>query len=146
MTHPSLHPLARPRLAALAALLTAWLLAPGEARAGCSARHAADGPAAQGRRPGRLDVLAAAGGLAIADDSAPTPAPRPAPCSGAFCSGSPAAPDSANPAAPPGGEGWAATSERLTPTPPAPLDRRGEGPRAAPVDRGPSIFHPPRPA
>lgn len=76
--------------------------------------------------------------------SHPMPPRAPAPCSGAFCSGNPAAPASAAPSlAGIGGEEWAISSRLDVATDRGSLLFAATGTPLRPVDRAEAIFHPP---
>ncbi|MGE3817971.1 MAG: hypothetical protein AB7I30_00910 [Isosphaeraceae bacterium] len=135
-------PLARLRFSVLLALLTLGLLSPSVARAGCF-NHYVTYRTLQADATARLEALSV--DRTAADASRDAPNPRKAPCTGAFCSGNPATPVSANPS----------IAQRL-PDPgvipgfaPA-LTRSGgftfspEAVSPRPIDRSLAIFHPPR--
>ena len=127
--------------AALALLACGWF-APASAQAkGCALREYMDAVEAH------FDDLVAAGAIAETPGRPiPVPGDRPMPCSGAFCSGKPAAPPMPAPSATSRAPQWGCLTER----PPLPTSEplldpsRDDG--ARPVRRPLSIFHPPRPA
>ena len=142
-----MHPLAAPVRPArswagafltLAALLA---LAPGVAEAGC-------GSHARSARLLGLDGLIDEGSLPESTPVGPIgprPGKAPPPCSGAFCSGSPAAPSpSTSTPAPPVGL-WAILTGPPASVVRGSLPRPLDEPSRRPSGRGPSVFHPPRP-
>ncbi len=131
-----------PRVAALFALLTAGMLWPQTVRAGCSAHYVKDRLNTPGRLY-RVDLLNLGG--AVPAPSGRAPLDRPAPCSGAFCSGNPAIPVPAVPSIP------SLTHRELAIPDSLRLAANGESFRRLlaheplrPVVFPCSIFHPPR--
>ncbi len=124
-------------------LLLMFLCAPAPAaRAGCSALYLTSRTQAAAETSA-LDPLILSGSVLPSHDE--TPPSRPTPCSGALCSGNPAAPLSTVPPIMPEGDGdWA-----ISPCPPVLADpgsiaRPAGDARLVPVDHPSSIFHPPR--
>lgn len=130
---------------ALMVLLAGGLIAPRGARAGCIHPHARHG--SQAGPSAHFEWLGLTGALAPTTEAPPPEDPRrPAPCSGAFCSGSPAGPPIPHAAGTFPEMRWAMNEP--------PFAIAGPSPSAAPDDAaGPRavrlafpIFHPPRPA
>jgi hypothetical protein len=125
----------------LLALLTVGALLPEEARAGCTAHYLTGrstvAPALQ------LDSLITSGALATSPNGMPLP--RPAPCTGALCSGYPAQPFSTVPSLPAGSAGqWALPSLLVSQNHSDSFQRLPSNPDLSPVHQSSSIFHPPR--
>src|SRR4051812_3305649 len=107
MRHPAQRQLAKASLGVLLALLGSGLCSPTAARAGGSAYYVKTHSPTAGASA-QLTLLAIADMLPA--PAGEVPRPKPAPCSGALCSGSPATPFSTIPLAPPPGAGqWALT-------------------------------------
>ena len=128
---------------ALLALLASGTVLPSSARAGCGSfaamvrhrsPHDADG----------LELLRVAASSAPRDDASDH---RPAPCTGALCSGNPAPPLTAEPPVPPptGGE-WALAPAVRSSSGPGSFLATDADARLEAVTRPGSIFHPPRPS
>lgn len=132
--------------AALLALAALAVIAPTPAQAGCKGHAVAltPGPGFAG-----LDELWNAGALADLDQPGPTwpiPIDAPAPCSGAFCSGSPAVPVAPSVAPIEDLGSWAILIDRPDAcelsSQPLPFDES----QLLPSSAGLSVFHPPRSA
>jgi hypothetical protein len=136
--------LVRPLADALLVLLAWALVAPSNARAGCS--QPGNGPAGRDHLAGFLDPLIVAGSEAPGAPASPAATPaRPRPCSGPSCSAPTAPPAAPSVAVTRSVELWACLRAVPVPAeprpsvfPPLPCDLR-------PVRRGASVFHPPRP-
>lgn len=134
--------LATPRLGVVLLLLGFGCASASTARAGCLAHYLTVGNASDDVTA-RLELLGLAGALPV-DPELPAPG-RPAPCTGAFCSGDPATPASPTTSVPPPGSGeWAALPE------PVPLSGPGSNvfppvhDGLLPIGDPAPIFHPPR--
>ncbi len=148
LEHVSMNPEAnptrwiRPWGATLVALAALVALAPTSALAGCL------GHAVSGSRPApasRLEGLAEIDALGTpAPDLPHEPDDAPAPCTGAFCSGSPATPSptTSAPIPPPGL--WAILPEGPAPEVQGSLPYPFDDPSRLPSSRDLSVFHPPR--
>ncbi|WP_148592075.1 hypothetical protein [Aquisphaera giovannonii] len=129
------------RLGATLSLLLLLCAASPPARAGCSARYLTMPPRAAG--PALLDRLSTADAAPPAHgERSPS---RPSPCSGAFCSGSPATPPTTLPSVMTEGESYRAITACTSVLPdPGSILRRADDARLAPIHEPDSIFHPPR--
>jgi hypothetical protein len=133
---------ARLRLGAILSLLMLLCAAAPSARAGCSAAHL--GPRAQAAAEAYGLAPLFLGGSATPDQDE-TPPSRPAPCSGALCSGNPGVPPSTAPLTVVGvGSDWAVALSTPVLAAPGSIVRAREDARLAPVNQPSSIFHPPR--
>jgi hypothetical protein len=131
-----------PWFGVLLALLTVEVLSPSVARAGCSAHYVKyrSQPGDSTATPERLDL---AGVLPPSQEEAPRE--RPAPCSGALCSGNPATPfSSIPPVTPPGFGQWAIPAFAVALADPGAFPYPPVEANLRPVDHSCSVFHPPR--
>lgn len=141
MSRSVLRLLAGPRFGALLAFLTAGILLPSAARAACSSTNhlKARSPAADTAIG--VDLLRSVGAFSGAEQE--VPGRRPAPCSGAFCSGNPAPLQSPIPTITTTVQDWALPGSRII------LQDLRSYPFSAadeirrPDERSRSIFHPP---
>ena len=129
-------------IGALSMLLIVMTVLPSTARAGCTNHHVTSRSHAPGGMP-LLIRLGTAGALSAPSGEAPLE--RPAPCTGAFCSGNPAPPLPTIPPVPPrSGEQWAISLiTRVTPGLGAFACTPGDA-SLQPLFDPSSIFHPPR--
>jgi hypothetical protein len=129
---------------ALLTLLAAGLLLPSSARAGCINPHVTSrshGP----HGISDLIPLGRSGGMSI--PMGDMPLDRPAPCSGALCSGNPAVPISTiPPVSPRFGDEWAISILAIVSPGPGTFVGKSRGGRLHSVDDPTSVFHPPRAA
>lgn len=124
----------------LAALLAAWLVAPGGAWAGCI--HPLSGMSSHG--PAYLDMLATAGALADPADGSPAAPPPASPCAGLRCSSDPAPAPSPVTAATPRPLPWGILAARFAPADNGRVLLAAESAALHPTHGGPCPFHPPR--
>ncbi len=124
---------------AVLALLASALLAPPAVEGGCS--HLVTSRTSPGQLATRIEPLLGD----VSDRTDPLPGPLPRPCSGAWCSGQPAAP------AVPAGvsqsrtDSWAWCQPIADPTSGDPSFLRAATTRLRPRYQGTAVFHPPRP-
>lgn len=135
----------RLRPGAILSLLVLLCAPAPSARAGCSAHYLT--PQAQtAARLLAFDSLLLSGSMLPSDGDGERPPSWPKPCSGAFCSGNPAAPFSAAPSVIAEGDGdWAISGRPALLVDPKLIVRLIEDAELAPVDHPSAIFHPPRP-
>ena len=130
---------------ALLALLTVGVVAPGRAEAGCSHFVSWKGSEIEGL--GDLSLLRIEGATPSArGQSAPTDSPADPhrkPCTGVFCSGSPAPLVPATDV-PPQADDWCLPTGEAPEVRPEPIRRVNDDGRFHPVHTGAGIFHPPR--
>lgn len=132
----------RPRLGAILSLLMLLCAPAPAARAGCSAHYLTSRTQAAAKTFS-LDPLILSGTALPRSDE--TPPSRPAPCSGAICSGNPAVPLSTVPSGMiESDRDWAIPLHTPVSADPGPLVRAGEDARLVAVHQPSSIFHPPR--
>jgi len=125
------------------ALLASGLCTPSVARAGC-AGHYVQSRIATVVASGRPELLELAGALP-APQGGEAPRERPIPCSGALCSGNPAAPFPPPPPVPPPVSGqWAHHAALILSTDPGSFADPAVEARFRPVVRPCAVFHPPR--
>jgi hypothetical protein len=128
----------------LLAFLTAGILLPSTARAGCLAHYITFRSQLSGETS-QLDLLGEAGALGTARDQTPVDRPGPPPCSGPMCSGNPAAPLPTVPSITAEiGDDWAVLAFSIPPVGTGPLLCLPADPSHRPVNHPSSIFHPPR--
>jgi hypothetical protein len=133
---------ARLRLGAILSLLMLLCAPASSARAGCSASHLAPRAQAAAETYGLAPLFL--GGSATPDQDE-TPPSRPAPCSGALCSGNPGVPPSTAPLSVVGvGSDWAIPLRLTVLADPGSLIRAREDAGLIPVNQPSSVFHPPR--
>jgi hypothetical protein len=131
-----------PWCGALLALLAMVTLSPAAARAGCSA-HDLILRSQAGGGISYLDLLSSAGALSTPTDQAPRQ--RPAPCSGAFCSGNPASPVSPLPSVSSiGVRHWAIVALHVGQLEAGTLQGLFVDADLRPIDVSCTVFHPPR--
>jgi hypothetical protein len=136
--------LASPRFGALLAFLTLGIILPSTARAGCLAHYITSRSQISGEMS-HLELLGNTGALAIPRDQTPLDRPAPPPCSGALCSGNPAAPLPTMPSiAPTVGGHWAVLALPITLVGTGSFRCLPVDPSLRPVDHPCLIFHPPR--
>jgi hypothetical protein len=124
-------------------LLITVVAAPSPAWASCTNPHVGS-RLERPRATAHLSWLEAAGALSMPLDQAPPS--RPAPCTGAFCSGNPAPPLSTLPPVPPqSGEEWAISVIAIISEGPGASAGLTAAPSLQPRLDHTSIFHPPRP-
>lgn len=130
--------LARSWSGALLALLAVGVVAPPAARAGCAARYVTSRSTATGETA-HVELLS------LATPPGEPARPRPTPCSGAFCSGSPATPLPATPSIVSLDDGrWVIPPFPVFLVGPGVFSRSPVDLNPRPVNRTFSIFHPPR--
>ena len=134
--------LAGPWFGAIFSLLTLGSVVPSTARAGCLAHYIAfRSPSAESL--GQLEQLSLHGALATPEDNAPPE--RPAPCTGALCSGNPALPVSTVPSVlTSGADQWAIPAFPVALTDPHSIVLTPADASLFPIDGPSAIFHPPR--
>jgi hypothetical protein len=127
-------------VAALLALVTAGLVAPGKAEASCSHYVTWKGAAIEG-----LDDLSLLrnDGAPVKQDAPTVPSDRHGPCTGVLCSGSPAPLVPATDV-PPQGDDWCLSAGLLLQHTAEPFGTVSDDGHLRPVHSGRGIFHPPR--
>lgn len=142
MTSPPPRPTARLTLGALTALLILGAFTPSVARAGCF-NHSVTYRSLLADPHARLELLG--------DKEPPpvspveSPGERRRPCTGAFCSGSPAIPTSANPSvSQEGSDPLVIAGLTSSPTDPGGFAFPAEKANFRPIKQSLAIFHPPR--
>src|SRR5262245_7772203 len=134
--------LVRPWSGAILAFLTIVIFGDIEARAGCT-NHSVTSQTQPMGLSAYLERLLTSG--AIPAPGSQSPQNPPAPCSGALCSGLPAAPDSSLPLlAPVGGDTWAMATVPFTQPSPGSFDGLSVDSSPRPADHSSEILHPPR--
>ncbi|WZO99278.1 hypothetical protein EP7_000877 [Isosphaeraceae bacterium EP7] len=134
--------LAGPWLGAILSLLTAGIVSPNEAVAGCAAHYLNAHPQLRVELAG-LESQLLGGTTSTERDRAPRP--QPPACDGALCSGNPSTPTTAVPSLPPlGAEQWALSVDRPATADPDAGDPFDVVTTLRSLNRPAPIFHPPR--
>jgi hypothetical protein len=132
---------------ALFALLAAGLAAPNASQAGCAHYVVVKGAPHPGLSG--LEMLGAEGLLPLGNGegrapAVPTPADRPAPCTGVLCSGAPATPVMPAPPSTTRADQWGLLAASIPDVSDEPAYERPADSRLRPVLGGSGVFHPPR--